>query len=34
MKKAGMNYDPTLKKQVARWGKRSKQNALEIPIME
>jgi hypothetical protein len=29
-----MSYDPTLKTQVARWGKRSKKNAIDLPIME
>lgn len=29
-----MSYDSTLKTQVARWGKRSKKNMLELPIME
>jgi regulator of ribosome biosynthesis len=33
-KRAGMLYDPTLKTQVARWGKKSKKNILELPIME
>jgi hypothetical protein len=29
-----MSYDPTLRTQVARWGKRSKKNAVELPIMD
>ena len=29
-----MNYDPTYKTQVARWGKRSKKNLVDTPIME
>lgn len=29
-----MSYDPTLKTQVARWGKKSKKNMLDLPIME
>jgi hypothetical protein len=29
-----MNYDPVLKTQVARWGKKSKQNIYDIPVME
>lgn len=29
-----MSYDPTLQKQVARWGRKSKKNALDLPIME
>lgn len=29
-----MSYDPTLKTQVARWGKNSKKNKLDLPIME
>ena len=29
-----MSYDPTLKTQVARWGKKSKANKLDIPILE
>ena len=33
-KRTGMAYDSVLKQQVARWGKRSKKNALEVPIME
>jgi regulator of ribosome biosynthesis len=33
-KEAGMSYDPTLKTQVARWGKRSKKNAIDLPIMD
>lgn len=33
-KRAGMAYDSTLKTQVARWGKKSKKNMVELPIME
>jgi regulator of ribosome biosynthesis len=34
-KTTGMAYDSTLKKQVARWGIKSKQNKLmDVPIME
>ena len=33
-KRTGMSYDPTLKQQVARWGRKSKKNALDLPIME
>jgi len=33
-KRSSMSYDPTLKTQVARWGKRSKKNMVELPIME
>lgn len=30
-----MNYDPTLKTQVAKWGKKSKKSIMdEIPILE
>ena len=29
-----MSYDPTLKQQVARWGRRSKKNVIDLPIME
>lgn len=29
-----MSYDPKLKTQVARWGKRSKKNIIDVPIME
>ena len=29
-----MSYDPTLKTQVARWGKKSKTNKMEPPIMQ
>ncbi len=29
-----MSYDSTLKTQVARWGKRSKKNAIDLPIMD
>jgi hypothetical protein len=29
-----MSYDPTLKTQVAKWGRRSKKNAVDLPIME
>lgn len=29
-----MAYDPTLKTQVARWGKRSKKNMVDLPIMD
>lgn len=30
----GMKYDPELKKNVARWGSKSKKNAFEAAIME
>lgn len=33
-KDAGMKYDPTLKKQVAKWGRKSGKNAAETPILE
>jgi regulator of ribosome biosynthesis len=33
-KHAGMAYDPTLNTQVARWGRNSKKNAVDLPIME
>ena len=29
-----MSYDSTLKTQVSRWGRKSKKNALELPIMQ
>ena len=32
-KRNGMKYDPTTKQDVARWGKKSKNN-IEPPIME
>jgi len=32
-KRAGMKYDPTLKTQVARWGKKSKQNIYDVPML-
>ena len=33
-KRTGMAYDPVLKTQVARWGKKSKKNLVDLPIME
>lgn len=33
-KRLGMKYDSELKGQVARWGRNSKQNKMDLPIME
>lgn len=29
-----MAYDPLLKQQVARWGRKSAKNAIDVPILE